>query len=770
MDERSAAERAAATATRLQELEAQVATLEHERDTDARGAQLDALQMQLRRIEESVVWRTFQSLRTRFYGPGGEDSRRARAISAALRGASSATAKARGIEPPERSREPAPAPPGATPPIADVPFFAEPEVSLILPVYSQPELTAQCVRAIVATATVPYELIIVDDTSSTAVKEVVARISGATVVVNEQNLGYAMSLNRGAAVARGRHLLFLNDDIIPQDRWLEAMVDCMESSDAVGVVVPMYLDPSWQLKEAGAIVWRDGTADHFGRGDCDLNRSRYRFRRDVDYGSGACLLMRAELFHAVGGVDERFAPAYYEDVDLCFAAREHGCRVVYEPRARIVHIEGATGGTDTSAGVKRYQTINHAVFVDKWQHRLAAQPHRGGDQRTASRHGSQPHVLIADERVPSPDRDGGSRRIAAIIDAYVTMGCAVTFLPANGQGTEPYTSQLEAAGVEVLQSAQDADTELPLLGQVLTLAILSRPFVASQLVYRLRTVAPAARIVYDTVDLHFVRELRRLEFEGVAAASTIDAMREIELALVRSSDITLVVTGEEREEVLRSVPSADVRVIATVETTRPNLRPPHDRAGVVFVGNFLHVPNIDAARYLVDSVMPHVWRELGDVPVTIVGQDPPPYVQTLAGPRVEIAGWVEHLGPVLDDARVAVAPLRYGAGLKLKTVEAMAQGLPVVTTSVGAEGMATGGPHLLIADDSQAFAAHIVALLRDDALWTQTSDAGIAFVEQHYAPGIITPQLRELLPAAGAPARRPGNPVAADRATKRTQP
>ncbi|HEY5141976.1 MAG TPA: glycosyltransferase [Solirubrobacteraceae bacterium] len=750
--ERAVAGRFAEAARRVQQLESQA----QQRDLEvealraqiaAPNPELEQLRARLKRVDESVIWRGTQTLKRAAYGPAGDQSRRARVISAVLRGAARVALPARPVDEdaPAGSAAVEPAP-VVVPPIAEVPQFGAPEVSLVLPVHSQPELTAACVRAIVATATVPYELIIVDDTASAPVKDVVRRIDGAMVTVNERNLGYTRSLNRGAGLARGRFLIFLNDDIVPQAGWLEAMVGCARSSGEVGVVVPMYLDPAGCLKEAGSIIWRDGSADNFGRGDPDRERSRYRYRREVDYGSGACLLIRADLFQEIGGLDERFSPAYYEDVDLCFAVREAGGRVVYEPRARVVHVEGGTAGSDVASGTKRFQVINQDVFVEKWRHRLGQQPHRGGDMRVASRRSAGPQVLIVEERVPSPDRDGGSRRIWRLIEAFRGLGCAVTLLPAGGDVAEPYASRLETAGVEVLRRPLDVEPEIAAMGPVLALAVLCRPVVASQYVYLLRALAPAARIAYDTVDLHFVRELRRSAIEGVPAGGRVDALREIELAMVRCCDTTIVVTDEEREEVLRSVPGAAVQVIPTIEEPIADHPDPDGRSGIVFVGNFLHAPNVDAARFLVDSVMPHVWQQLGDVQLRLVGQDPPAQVQALAGPRVEVTGWLEDLTPVFAGARVSVAPLRYGAGLKIKSVEAMAHGVPVVSTAVGAEGMLiAAGEHLLIADEPHDFARQIVALLQDDGLWRRTSDAGRAFVRERYAPDVIIPQLRALL-------------------------
>jgi GT2 family glycosyltransferase/glycosyltransferase involved in cell wall biosynthesis len=727
--ERLAARHYAETAARVQELEATLA---------AADSQLEQLRSALARVESSIIWQGVQGLRRRVYGRLGEDSRTARAVSAALRGAAAVAAR-------NGSRE-APLPTRPPPAVAEVPYFADPEVSLILPVHSQPELTAACVRAIVATATVPYELVVVDDTATASVKDVVARIAGATVLMNAHNSGYTRSLNRGSVRARGEFLLFLNDDTVPQPGWLEAMVECARSSEDVGVVVPMYLAPDGSLKEAGSIVWSDGSAENFGRGDRVVERSRYRYRREVDYGSGACLLVRTDLFRAIGGLDEQFSPAYYEDADLCFAAREAGSRVLYEPRARVVHVEGATAGTELSAGNKRFQLVNQAPFVAKWRHRLEEQPRRGGDSRLASRRSPGPQVLISDEKVPTPERDGGSRRMWRLIHTFRSLGCAVTFLPANGEAEEPYATRLEEAGVEVLRRAVDFEPELTALGPGLTLAVLSRPHVASHYVYPLRELAPGARIAYDAVDLHYLRELRRSLVENMPASARIDALRELELAMVRCCDMTIVVSDEEHDEVLRSVPGATVEVIPTIEEAVTGVPSLEGRAGIVFVGGFLHAPNVDAVLFLVRSVMPEVWRQRPDAELTIVGQHPPADVQALAGPRVDVRGWVDDIAPLLGAARVAVAPTRYGAGIQLKAIGAMAHGVPVVCTSLAAGGLrAQDGVDLLVADDPYAFAERICDLLYDDGLWRRLSDAGQALIREQYAPHVVSPRIEALL-------------------------
>ncbi len=250
------------------------------------------------------------------------------------------------------------------------------------------------------------------------------------------------------------------------------MLDCAESRPDIGVVAPKFLYGDWSLNEAGGVVWRDGTAGNYGRGG-DPADWHFEFRREVDYGSAAALLVRADLWHELGGFDERYAPIYYEDTDLCFEARERGLKVMYEPRANVVHLEGSTSGTDVTKGLKRYQEINRAKFVEKWGHRLAREHVASGPanlRRAANRHRG-PHVLIVDHRVPMWDRDSGSLRMLSMIRSLIDLGCRVTFFPDDLGFPLPYGLALQRMGVEVWYRDVDIPGELEAIGPGLALVI-----------------------------------------------------------------------------------------------------------------------------------------------------------------------------------------------------------------------------------------------------------------------------------------------------------
>jgi GT2 family glycosyltransferase len=195
-------------------------------------------------------------------------------------------------------------------------------------------------------------------------------------VRNSTNKGFVASCNRGAQAANGDLLVFLNNDTLPLPGWLEALLQVYADRPDAGAVGARLLYPDGRLQEAGGLVFADGSAANVGRGEYDADQPVFNFVREVDYCSGALLSTPRGLFASIGGFDTRYAPAYYEDADYCFAVRTRGQRAYYQPRCVIVHREGVSSGTDLSSGVKRFQALNQVKFARKWAQALKGRSRR----------------------------------------------------------------------------------------------------------------------------------------------------------------------------------------------------------------------------------------------------------------------------------------------------------------------------------------------------------------------------------------------------------
>jgi GT2 family glycosyltransferase/2-polyprenyl-3-methyl-5-hydroxy-6-metoxy-1,4-benzoquinol methylase len=649
---------------------------------------------------------------------------------------------------------------------------ASPLLSIVVPVHGKWEYTRACLTSIEQhRPAVPFEVLVVDDASPDRTAELVAAGSGVRLVRTERNVGFVGACNLGASQARGAYLLFLNNDTEVRPGALDALVDAADSDDRIGLVGAMLVYPDGRLQESGGIIWADGSGWNYGR-DRDAGAPEFGVRRDVDYCSGAAILVRRDLFDSVGGFDQRYAPAYYEDTDLAFAIRATGHRTIVEPRAVVVHHEGVSHGTDLTAGVKRYQEINRALFVDKWAPTLADHLPAAseltvwlGRQRGPAGHRGG-LLLVADHQVPTPDRDSGSMRMHRLLLHLVELGQRVVFFPGNGALLQPYTAELQRHGITVIPDAAGQDIFLREAGAALHLAVLSRPQVGWKLLEELRMHAPRCLVAYDTVDLHFLRLQRQAELAAAtgddaapALAGKAAASRELELGLVRAADLTLVVSEHEQRLLRSLVPEADVRVLSNVHHPAGSVPGPQGRAGLLFVGSFDHLPNRDAVAWMAREVLPLVHRRHPDTVLHVVGSNPSPDVLGLADDTVEVHGWVADLVPLHRRCRLSVAPVRFGAGVKGKVGESMVAGLPTVCTPVAAEGMGlVDGHHVLVAPDTAGFADRVVALLEDDALWCTLSEAGASAIIERFGSDVARATLQDLLDTALLDsARRPSS-------------
>jgi GT2 family glycosyltransferase/glycosyltransferase involved in cell wall biosynthesis len=624
-----------------------------------------------------------------------------------------------------------------------------PRVTVVIPVHGQRDLTLTCLRSITRHgARASFEVIVVDDASPDGTAAVLEHIEGLRLVRHARNTGFVQSCNDGAEAARGEVLLFLNNDTQVTPDWMDAMLACLDQEPRCGIVGSRLVYPDGRLQEAGGLVHADGLCSNIGRFE-DRHDPRYRFRREVDYVSGASLMIRRDLFRRVGGFAADYAPAYYEDTDLAFAVRAAGYRVMYEPGSLVVHFEGATAGTDPEQGMKRHQRTNRERFVARNADALAMQTASGTPIEDALRQHVRGRILVIDAQVPDPSRDSGSLRLCALFEILHAIGWQVLLAPDDARAEDARIDALGALGVHVLCRpwTREASTWLRRHGKTLDAVMLCRAGIAQTWMPMVRAHAPRARVLFDTVDLHFLREDRAARLSGRAVMQRqAEASRRRELALVRASDITLVVSPVERELLQREVPGARVEQVSNVHPVHGRRGDFADRRDLVFLGGFGHPPNADAVRWMAREILPLLADQEPPLHLHVLGDVPMEARRELESPMITLHGRVENLAPFMGHCRVSVAPLRFGAGVKGKVNMAMSHGLPVVATSLAAEGMHLEDERdVLMADGAADFAAAVLRLYHDPELWLRLSDGGLENVRRHFSAQAAAATLRAIL-------------------------
>jgi glycosyltransferase involved in cell wall biosynthesis len=386
--------------------------------------------------------------------------------------------------------------------------------------------------------------------------------------------------------------------------------------------------------------------------------------------------------------------------------------------------------------------------------RLAARSRRSSEPE------KQGSILVVADYLPLFDQQSGGLRLKTIIGLIIGLGWDVTFCSfltaeaspgplATPDGIARYETALRDIGVSrFIYGTEAARVFLNESGTRIRHALVSFPIVATEFIPIIRLHCPWARVIFDTVDFHYLRMNREAELrQDDAIRQEARVMLEQELACVRSADLTFAVTAAERSALLDFAPDCVVEVLPNVFTVPETSPGPAGREGLLFVGGFWHQPNGDAVLWFAREIWPLLRAAAPDLVFRIVGANPTSEILALARqPNIEVLGYVPELSPYLDNSRVFVAPLRFGAGMKGKVGQSLAHGLPVVATAVGAEGMQLeDGVHLLVAETPEAFAEQVLRLLREDDLWTALQRAGRTLIQQTLSEDVIRKQLNGVL-------------------------
>jgi O-antigen biosynthesis protein len=627
-----------------------------------------------------------------------------------------------------------------------LPKYANPLVSIIIPAYNAWEMNYTCIKAIKENSLgVSYEVILGDDCSTDETKDIGSYIENIVAVRNEKNLGFLQNCNHAATFSKGKYLVFLNNDTEVRAGWLTALTELLEKDSSIGMVGSKLIYPDGRLQEAGGIIWNDASGWNYGHKQ-DPEAPEFNYVKEVDYISGASIMIRKDLWSEIGGFDTLYSPAYFEDTDIAFEIRKRGYKVVYQPQSEVIHYEGYSHGTEVngqieSNSIKLYQQINKDKFFKKWGTTLQEEHFPNAENVFWARDKSQSKktILVIDHYVPHFDKDAGSKNTFQYLELFISLGFNVKFIGDNFFKHEPYTTALQQRGIEVLYGnyyqkhwpawvKENADK--------IDYVYLNRPHISIKYIDFIKQNTKA-KILYFGHDLHFFRELKQYEVEKrKELLVSAEKWKQTELYLFGQSDVILTPSEEEKRIIQGMAPGKKVesiRLFFYKELNEPILSF-SDRENILFVGGFNHKPNVDGILWFVQEVWPKVKLELPSVKFIIVGSNAPKEIEELARPDILVKGFVsdEELERLYHTTKMIVIPLRYGAGVKGKVVEAMYHGVPMVTTPDGIEGLPGDISFLSPANNAKDFAHQVVDFYDNENLLVQQSKQAVAYMNTNF--------------------------------------
>ena len=624
------------------------------------------------------------------------------------------------------------------------PHFNSVDVSIIIPVYNQFAYTKLCLQSILNNTTdISYEVIIADDNSTDETINISSHATNIKVVRNSENLRFLRNCNNAAKHARGKYLVFLNNDTQVQSDWLRHLIQVIESDSKIGLVGSKLIYPDGTLQEAGGIIYSDASGCNYGRNE-NPDDLCFNYIKSVDYISGAAIMLRRETWLRLGGFDDAFAPAYYEDTDLAFRIRyELGMDVIYVPKSVVVHFEGKSNGTDITTGQKKFQSINRKKFYNKWRPQLLKYHSRPtSDNFLARDHAvTRKNILVIDWKILSFDKDTGSKTTWQYMKFFQKMGMNVKLFPHDWYIEDDYLSRHLDSGVEVIH--ENFESFIKSHGSKFDYIYLNRPNIAIHYIDLLRRFTNA-KIIYQCHDLHYLRQYRnRMLTDETLAQQLLPTEKQSEYALFNKMDLVCSFSFDEVQEIRQQDEYINATQIPLyILDSRDMSQYKYDaslRQDIMFVAGFQHTPNIDAALWFVHKVFPQIKQHIPDIKLYLVGSNPSQSVLDLGGDDIIVTGFVseQQLHDLYSRVRLVVTPLRTGAGVKGKIIESVFHKVPVVTTDIGIEGINNTDKIIFVENTPDAFAHRVISLYNDPDTLNHISGRSEHFINTYFSESAV---------------------------------
>lgn len=630
----------------------------------------------------------------------------------------------------------------------DFSYSGVPTVSVIMVLYNQFPLTLMALASLRDCFPGALELIIIDSGSRDETRRLEDYVSGAVIRHLDHNASFLLSCNMALGMVSADAVLYLNNDVKLAPGAVQNALDRLTSDPKIGAVGGKIIRTNGRLQEAGSIIWRDGSAYGYLR-DADPNCPEANFVRDVDYCSGAFLLVSTALAKTLGGFDEAYAPAYFEESDFCVRIIQNGYRVVYDPFVVIEHLEFGSSCSNSSQALMQR---NRRIFASKQAEFLRGQypAHSGNAILARSRPTNGLRILFIEDRIPLRSLGSGYVRSNDIVRSMARQGCAVTVFPVDAH----YHSLGRVYGdfpdtVEVLfdRSAEDLDRFLEKRAGAFDLVWIGRTHNLARLLpvlHKNSRYLPGTEFILDTEAVISPRLLLRDEVLGLTEQATpknLDVALREEFECAYFCQKVVAVTDREAE-FIRRAGHQNVVVLGHSLQTRSTGKSFSERKGLLFVGAIVDAesPNLDSLIWFGREVLPRVRAELGsEVRLTVVGSRSRKVDLSCLNEfeGLDIVGEVEDLEPFYDTSRVFVAPTRFAGGIPYKIHESASFGLPVVASDLliaqlgwtDGEDIVSGG-----APDAGVFADAIIRLYRDETFWSHIREGALKRLAEDCAP------------------------------------
>ena len=330
-------------------------------------------------------------------------------------------------------------------------FLDSPLVSIIIPVHNNFNYTYNCISSILdSEKSISFEIIISNDNSNDETTFLKTKYfknnKNIFVYDNYKTYNFLLNCKKAAKRARGKYILFLNNDTKVHKEWLTYLLKLIENDEKVGMVGSKLIYPDGLLQEAGGIVWSNGECLNFGKGS-NSDYPEYNYVKEVDYISGIAIVIKKSLWKKIGGLNEKFTSENYAKIDLAFKIRKCGYKIIYQPKSIIEYHSRMNYRKDDSS---LNQKIDNKIFIQQWNNDLENQLKKGNNFMARDRCINKSRIFVIDKYVPSFDKYAGDRCSFMYLNIFKEIGFHVTFLPSDSKKKEPYTTILQQNGIEVL--------------------------------------------------------------------------------------------------------------------------------------------------------------------------------------------------------------------------------------------------------------------------------------------------------------------------------